>query len=169
MWLKGQCGFTFSLCLASPAEGCPGPATMTRYWSPSSAWDRQVRGRRGGTRTDGEGGNPRVAVAQWNDMAGAAGLGRADGRAVVRGCDEPLARGGGAVARVGAVRCGVSRFCRQAFRDAQVCCCWGARAPRLSHACHNRSETWWDGGRYVETIDAGQRDGRDELGRVNTA
>ena len=37
MWLKGQCGSTFGLWLASPAEGCPGRTTMTRYWSPSSA------------------------------------------------------------------------------------------------------------------------------------
>ena len=53
------------------------------------------------------------------------GSGRADGgRAVVTGCDEPLARGGGAVARVGAVRFGAHRVCRRAFRDAQVCCGW---------------------------------------------
>ena len=38
---------------------------------------------------------------------------------------------------------------------------------RLSRSCHKRRETWWDGGRYVETIDAGRREGRDELGRVN--
>jgi hypothetical protein len=25
MWLTGQCGATFGLWLASPAEGCPGP------------------------------------------------------------------------------------------------------------------------------------------------
>ena len=47
------------------------------------------------------------------------GLGRADGgRAVVTVCDEPLARGGGAVARVGPVWFGAHRLCRRAFRDA---------------------------------------------------
>src|SRR5262245_56270710 len=41
--------------------------------------------------------------AEWNDAAGLAGGWGADGRAVVTGCDEPLARGGGAVERVGPV------------------------------------------------------------------
>jgi hypothetical protein len=45
----------------------------------------------------------------------------------------------------------------------------GWRAATLSHACHKWCETWWDGGRYGETISAGRREGRDELGRVNTA
>ena len=40
MWLKGHGGSTFTLCLASPAEGCPGRTTMTRYWSPLSAAHR---------------------------------------------------------------------------------------------------------------------------------
>ena len=42
----------------------------------------------------------------------------------------------------------------------------GWRAARLSRSCHKRCETRWDGGRYVETICAGRREGRDELGRV---
>jgi len=47
---------------------------------------------------------------------------------------------------------------------------WSAGgAARLSHACHKWRETWWDGGRYVGTIDAGRREGRDALGRVNMA
>jgi len=45
----------------------------------------------------------------------------------------------------------------------------GWRAATLSHACHKWRETWWDGGRYVGTIDAGRREGRDALGRVNMA
>ena len=57
----------------------------------------------------------------------------------------------------------------RAFRDAQLCW-WSAGGPRrLSRSCHKRCETWWDGGRYVETISAGRREGRDELGQVNTA
>jgi hypothetical protein len=42
----------------------------------------------------------------------------------------------------------------------------GWRAATLSRSCHKRRETWWDAGRYVETISAGRREGRDELGRV---
>ena len=37
---------------------------------------------------------------------------------------------------------------------------WGAAT--LSRGCHKWCETWWDGGRYVETIAAGRREGRDE-------
>ena len=97
------------------------------------------------------------------------GVGRVEGRAVVMGCDEPLARGGGAMHTIGAVWFGANRACRRAFRDAQVCCWWGGGPRTLSRACHKWCETWWDGGRYVETISAGRRDGRDGLGRVNTA
>src|SRR6185312_13914001 len=43
----------------------------------------------------------------------------------------------------------------------------GWRAATLSHSCHKRCETWWDAGRDVETVSAGRREGRDELGRVN--
>jgi hypothetical protein len=43
----------------------------------------------------------------------------------------------------------------------------GWRAATLSRSCHKRRETRWDGGRYVETISAGRRDGGDGLGRVN--
>ena len=63
-----------------------------------------VWGPRRGTSTDVEGRKLESGeLAQWNDTAGPAGGGDADGRAVVMGCDEPLARGGGAVERVGAV------------------------------------------------------------------
>jgi hypothetical protein len=55
------------------------------------------------------------------------------------------------------------------FAMLRVCCWWAGGLAALSHACHKRCETWWDGGRYVETISAGRRDGRDGLGRVNTA
>ena len=97
------------------------------------------------------------------------GLGVRMEAAVVMGCDEPLARGGGAVERVwpGLVWCksglpaGISRCAGLLWV--------GWRAATLSRSCHKRRETWWDGGRYVETISAGQREGRDELGRVNTA
>ena len=58
---------------------------MTRRWSPSSAGMGMFRERAAGPcrgrGTDAEGGNPRVAVAQWNDMAGPPRMG-ADGRAV---------------------------------------------------------------------------------------
>jgi hypothetical protein len=115
--------------------------------------------------------NPRVAsVRSGLTRPVSQGLGRADGgRAVVTGCDEPLARGGGAVERgwPGLVWCksglpaGISR--------CQVCCWWAGGPRRLSHACHKWRETWWDAGRYAETIDAGRREGRDGLGRVNMA
>jgi hypothetical protein len=56
------------------------------------------------TRTDVEGGKLESGeLAQWNDTAGPAGVGDADGGGVVMACDVPLVRGGGAVARVGAV------------------------------------------------------------------
>ena len=97
------------------------------------------------------------------------GLGRADGRGVVMGCDGPLACGGGAVERVGAVWFGAHRVCRRAFRDGQVCCGWGGGLAALSRGCHKRRGTWWDGGRCAETISAAQREGRDGLERVNTA
>ena len=61
------------------------------------------------------------------------GLGRAEGgRAVVTVCDEPLARGGGAVARVGPVWFGAHRACRRAFRDGRGLLWVGWRARR----CH---------------------------------
>ena len=81
------------------------------------------------------------------------GLGRADGRAVVMGCDEPLARG--VVERVGAVWFGANRAGWRAFRDVPGLLWVGWRAATLSHACHMWRETWWDGGRYVEMISAG--------------
>ena len=194
MWLKGHGGSTFTLCLASPAEGCPGRTTMTRYWSPSSAahrhgwWaccvggaGRDLRhvGVRGGESVWGRAAGRALmlrsassSVASWRSgmtRFSAAGVGRADGRGVVMICDEPLARGGGARHTIRAVFFGAHRVCRRAFRDAQVCCWWAGGPRRLSHACHKWCETWWDAGRYVETISAGRREGRDGLGRVNTA
>jgi hypothetical protein len=35
----------------------------------------------------------------------------------------------------------------------------GWRAATLSRSCHKRCETWWDAGRYVETVSAGRREG----------
>src|SRR6187200_402744 len=115
--------------------------------------------------------NPRVAsVRSGMTRPVPQGLGRADGgRAVVTVCDEPLARGGGAVERgwPGLVWCksglpaGISRW------SGLLLVGW--RAARLSRSCHKRCETWWDAGGYVETVSAGRREGRDELGRVNMA
>jgi hypothetical protein len=98
--------------------------------------------------TDGEGRKLESReLAEWNDMAGPQ-VG-ADGSGVVMGCDERLARGGGARHTIGAVWFGANRTCRRAFRDAQVCCWWAGRPRRLSRSCHKRRETWWDVGRYV--------------------
>ena len=113
----------------------------------------------------------RSSVASWRSgmtRFGAAGVGRADGRGVVMRCDEPLARRwwGKAHDWSGLVWCksglpaGISRW------SGLLLVGW--RAARLSRSCHKRRETWWDGGRYVETISACRREGRDELGRVNT-
>ena len=52
------------------------------------------------------------------------------------------------------------------FRDAGVCCWWAGVGATLSRSCHKWRETWWDGGRCAETIDTGEREGRDGLGRV---
>jgi hypothetical protein len=52
--------------------------------------------------------------------------------AVVMGCDEPLARGGGAVERVGVVWFGANRACWRAFRHGQVCY-WRAGGRRGCH------------------------------------
>src|SRR6476659_6366285 len=104
----------------------------------------------------------RGEVAQWNDTARCRrGVGRADGRDVVMGCDEPLARGGGVWRGVGPVWFGAHRLCRRAFRDTRVCCGWAGGRRSLSHACHMWCETWWDAGGYVETVSAGRREGRD--------
>jgi hypothetical protein len=86
---------------------------------------------------------------------------------VVMGCREPHRGVVGQWRGVGAVWFG----CKLG-RPAGISRCWGLllvgrRAARLSRSCHKRGETWWDGGRYVETICAGQREGRDDLGRVN--
>ena len=179
--------------VGEPGRGLSGATTMTRYWSPSSAWHRDgwwaccVGGAGRDRRHVGVGGGdwcggPRRGralmlraassrVADWRSARTRPvpqGVGRADGRAVVMGCDEPLARGGGAGHTIGAVWFGANRACRRAFRDAQVCCWWAGGPRRLSRSCHKRRETWWDGGRCAETISADQREGRDGLGRVNT-
>ena len=78
---------------------------------------------------------------------------------VVMGCREPHRGVVGAVARVGAVRFG----CKLG-KPAGISTCWGLllvgrRAATLSRSCHKRRETWWDAGRYVKTIGAGQRGG----------
>jgi hypothetical protein len=192
MWLTGRCGSRFGLWLAGPAEGCPGRTTMHSVlvavvgWHGDGWWaccvggaGRDLRmsgsgavigvGPSRGMRTDKGRKLESAELAQWENTAGPAGVGRADGRAVVRGCDEPLARGGGVVERVGAVWFGADRVCRRAFRDAQVCCWWAGGLGRLSHACHKWRETWRDAGRCTETISAGRWEGRDGPGRVNTA
>ena len=106
--------------VGEPGRGLSGVATMTRYWSPSSAGTGMVGGRAvlaaRVVTVDMSGSG---AVLVWGRAAECAlmlraassrvadwrstrtrpvpqGVGRADGRAVVIGCDEPLARGGGA-------------------------------------------------------------------------
>ena len=108
-------------------------------------------------------------VAGVDEHGRPAGGGDAEGRGVVMGCDEPLARGGGAVA--GGWRGLVWRTSGLpvGFSGCAGLLVVGWRAATLSLSCHKWCETWWDGGRYVETIFACQREGRDELGRVNTA
>ena len=68
-----------------PGRRWSSASAMTRRWSPSSAGMGMFRERAAGPcrgrGTDAEGGNPGVAVAQWNDMAGPPRMG-ADGRAV---------------------------------------------------------------------------------------
>ena len=173
MWLKGHGGSTFTLWLASPAEGCPGRTTMTRYWSPLSAghrhgwWACCVGGAGRGLRHVGVRGGEwvpgpsrgtctgvevrkvkRGELAQWNDTGSVPqGVGRADARAVVTVCDEPLARGGGARHTIRAVWFGANGVCRRAFRDGQVCC-WSAGGLR---GCHGvvTSGAKHGGGRYV--------------------
>jgi hypothetical protein len=60
---------------------------------------------------------------------------------VVTGCDEPLARGGGAVERVGPDWFGANRAGRRAFRDAAGLLLVGWRAAevvtRLSQVARN--------------------------------
>ena len=121
MWLTGHGGSTFTLWLASPAVRCPGRTTMTRHWSPWSAahrhgwWACCVGGAggdlghvrvRGGESVWGRAVGRALmlrsassSVASWRSARARPvpqGAGRADGRGVVMGCDEPLARGGGA-------------------------------------------------------------------------
>ena len=83
--------------------------------------------------TDVEGGKSEGREsAEWNDTAGPAGVGARREGAVVMGCDEPLARGGGARHTIGAVWFGANRACGRAFRDAGVCCGWAGGLRR----CH---------------------------------
>jgi hypothetical protein len=107
-----------------PGKGLSGAATMTRCWSPWSAGVRMVGeravlagqvvifDRSGSGAVIGVGGHAagRAELAQCENKAGPAGVGDADGRAVVMGCDEPLARGGGGrgtrLARSGVVQIG---------------------------------------------------------------
>jgi hypothetical protein len=111
-----------------PGRGLPGAATMTRCWSPSSAGMGMVGGRavlaarvvtfdKSRVRRGAWCGGPRCgralmlraassSVASWRSARARPvpqGLGRADGRGVVMGCDEPLARGGGARRTIRAV------------------------------------------------------------------
>jgi len=126
MWLKGHGGSTFTLCLASPAAGCPGRTTMTRYWSPLSAahrhgwWACCVGGAGRDLRHVGVRGGESV----W---------GRAAGRALMlRSTMSRWRAGGGARHTIGAVWFGANRVCRRAFRHAQVCCGWAGGRRR----CH---------------------------------
>ena len=129
---------------------------MTRYWSPSSAGIGMVccvGGAGGDLRHVGSGAVIGVwarcgralmlraaswRVASWRSgmtRPVSQGVGVADGRAVVMGCDEPLARWrGNGEGRRGlvwgksALPAGISRV--------QVCCWWAGGPRRLSHACH---------------------------------
>jgi hypothetical protein len=193
MWLTGRCGATFDLWLAGPAEGCPGRRRGLGFGRRRRLAQRMVGGRAvwvGQVVTFDMSGSG--AVNRWAGRAAecalmlrAASLSVASGRSartrpvpqglgvrmeggVVMGCDEPLARGGGAVERVGAVWFGANRGLPAGISGCAGLLFVGWRAATLSRSCHKRRETWWDGGRYVETISAGRREGRDELGRVNT-
>src|SRR5262245_43364280 len=89
---------------------------------------------------------------EWPELkatAGPAGGGGAEGQGIVMGCDEPLARGGGVVERVGAVWFGADRACRWAFRGAQVCCWWAGGRARLSRSCHSGAK---HGGTQGDTL-----------------
>jgi hypothetical protein len=116
---------------------------MRRHWSPSSA-----------------------GMGMCLERAGGPSGGR--GADVVTGCDEPQPRGGGAMARVGAVRRGAHQVCWQACRDAGVCWWRAGLAATLSQGCHKSRETRWDTGRHGETISAGRWEGRDNLGHLKT-
>ena len=173
MWLTGHGGSTFTLCLASPAAGCPGRTTMPRYWSPLSAahrhgwWaccvggaGRDLRhvGVRGGESVWGRAAGRALmlrsassSVASWRSgmtrLGAAGGGGRADGRGVVMICDEPLARPvvgqGTRFERSGVVQIG---FAGGHFAMRRFAGGVGWRAARLSRSCHKWCETWWDGG-----------------------
>ena len=82
-------------------------------------------------------------------------------------CHEPLARGGGARHTIRAVWFGANRGLSAGISRSSSLLLADRRAATLSRSCHKQCETWWDGSRYVETIFACQREGRDELGRVN--
>ena len=184
MWLKGHGGSTFGLCLASPAAGCPGRTTMTRYWSPLSAahrhgwWaccvggaGRDLRhvGVRGGESVWGRAAGRALmlrsassSVASWRSgmtrFSAAGGGGRADGRGVVMICDGPRARRwwGKAHDSSGLVLVQIG-FAGGHFEMVRFAV-GRLAAARLSRSCHKWCETWWDGGRYVETIFACRRE-----------
>jgi hypothetical protein len=101
MWLKVQGAFMVSGWLASPADGChrdDDAALVAVVCWRMGMFRERAGGAMRRTRTDGGAANPRVAVAQRDDVAGPAGVGVSTG-GVVRGCDEPRVRGGGAMAR----------------------------------------------------------------------
>jgi hypothetical protein len=85
MWLKVPGGSDVQSMFGEPGRRWSSASAMSRRWSPSSAGMGMFRERAAGPcrgrGTDAEGGNPRVAVAQWNDMAGPPRM-CADGRAV---------------------------------------------------------------------------------------
>ena len=84
------------------------------------------------------------------------------------GCDERWARGGGRgtrLARSGLVHIG---FAGGYFGCAGLLLV-GWRAAEVVTELSQRCETCWDAGGYVETVSAGRRAGRDELGQVNMA
>jgi hypothetical protein len=99
-----------------------------------------------------------VAFGSFRDRhRGRCRLGRADGRAVVMGCDEPLAGvlGSALEARSGLVRTG---HAGGRFEMLQALLWMGWRAVTLSRGCHKRRETWWDRGGCAETIYARRRE-----------
>ena len=125
MWLKGHGGSTFTLCLASPAAGCPGRTTMTRYWSPLSAAHRH---------------------GWWACCVGGAGR---DLRHV-GSCLVPIGSAGGH------------------FRHAQVCW-WSAGGLRRCHGVVTSGAKRVGTEAHTSRRFACRREGRDGLGRVNTA
>ena len=167
---------------------------MTRFWSPSSAGIGIVRGRAvwaaqvvtfdmSGSGAVNRCGEPRCGMCadveggtrEWR-VGAVLEHGRCRRGWVCgwKGCREGLPRAAGArswgseggLARSDVVRTGLAGG---HFEMLQALLKMGWRAATLSRGCHKWRETCWDPGGYVETIDADQWEGRDELGRVNTA